>query len=435
MPYQGGDRLPAERASRLGHLAVLQSELVNTLCRSFESTVPGLPQVFPSWKPIIATNASPLPLVFGVDGSLQIITSETPPHKTLAFVKTALLRLDSVALGTLDKDTPNPFALRDILAESALYHATVFPLRHIAVAGMSVYDAVRQTVFESLKDASLGGEPFETLKWLAYEKWQSTGRQTQPFICPHCSRDTVLPYDADVGTCVACKGRVYLSDLLGFHQEMTADAAPDIIASNYMMIHETLLLLTGVRYFWNTNRAVLSRCLFVKDGPLSLRAQYSKLVPPIRRFMAHARDNGHPACIVGQEKSGRFFDHLQLVGRGAPAPGLFIPSDSYIKREIQYRPDTGQPYGSDTNYGSKLFVSYGDHHQMVLSIPTGEFVQDPERDDFIGLDRILATLPSILSSRHEGALLPIELAHGVASLSTYPSARILKVFADSLSSH
>jgi hypothetical protein len=39
-------------------------------------------------------------------------------------------------------------------------------------------------------------------------------------------------------------------------------------------------------------------------------------------------------------------------------------------------------------------------------------------------------LPSILSNRHEGALLPVELVHGVASLSTYPSARILKVFAE-----
>ncbi|MFQ3613519.1 MAG: hypothetical protein SNJ68_07370 [Cyanobacteriota bacterium] len=31
---------------------------------------------------------------------------------------------------------------------------------------------------------------------------------------------------------------------------------------------------------------------------------------------------------------------------------------------------------------------------------------------------------------HEGGLLPVELANGVASLSTYPSARILKMFAE-----
>jgi hypothetical protein len=36
----------------------------------------------------------------------------------------------------------------------------------------------------------------------------------------------------------------------------------------------------------------------------------------------------------------------------------------------------------------------------------------------------------LLSNRYEGALMPIEMANGVASLSTYPSAKILKMFAE-----
>ena len=44
--------------------------------------------------------------------------------------------------------------------------------------------------------------------------------------------------------------------------------------------------------------------------------------------------------------------------------------------------------------------------------------------------RILSTLPQIISHRHECALLPVELANGVSSLSSYPSAAILKIFAD-----
>ena len=69
---------------------------------------------------------------------------------------------------------------------------------------------------------------------------------------------------------------------------------------------------------------------------------------------------------------------------------------------------------------------------MVLNVPTGtgKHVKDPQISDLIGPDRIFATIPSIISNRYEGALLPIELANGVASLSTYPSAQILKIFAD-----
>lgn len=430
MPYQAGDRLPAERASRLGHLDVLKSDLVNQLCHSFDSAAFAPPASAPAWQEL-PSGAERLPLVFGIDGSVQIIESETKPHKALAFVKTALLRLDAGAMAELDHDTPNPFALRDMLADSALYHATVFPLRHVVVPGLSVYDAVRRTIYESLRDASLSAEPFLTLKWLAYAKWEGTRTPTSPFRCPHCPKETVLPYDADEGTCIECGKSVFLSDWLGFHLEMDENAAPDIIASNYMTIHETLLLFTGVRYFWDSKRDTLKRCLFVKDGPLSLRAQYSKLVPLIRRFMEFARTQGYPVCILGQEKSGRFYDHLQLIGREAPTGSVFVPNDAYIKTEVQYRANTGQPYGLDTNYGAKLFVKLSDYHQTVVSIPTGEFTPDPSIGDLIGAKRIFASLSSILSSRHEGALMPVELAHGVASLSTYPSARILKVFAES----
>ena len=67
---------------------------------------------------------------------------------------------------------------------------------------------------------------------------------------------------------------------------------------------------------------------------------------------------------------------------------------------------------------------------MVISIPTGKFLANPTIDDLIGANRIFPTLATILSSRYESALLPVELANGIASLSTYPSAQILKMFAE-----
>jgi hypothetical protein len=430
MPYKAGERLPAERASRLGHLDVLKSELVKKLCKSFEDTVQSPISTTGSWR-AIPSNVQPLPLVFGVDGSMQVIESNIPPYKALAFVKTALLRVDQVALSSIDEESPHPLALRDILADSALYHATVLPLRHVVVPEMSVYDAVREIIFESIKDASLAGEPLETLKWIAYEKWDGKQKQLPLFECPHCEKTiATLPYDAEEGNCPDCKGKLFLTDMLGFHQEMAPDSAPETVATAYMSIHETLLLFTGVRYFWERKKEVLSNCLFVKDGPLSIRAQYSKLVNPIRRFLAFSRHQGYPVHLIGQEKTGAFADHLQLIGNNAPLQSLFIPGNQYIKEQIQHRPNRGAPYGKDTNYGAKVFVRISHYHQMVLNIPTGEYVENPTLPSLIGAERIFATLPTVLSSRFEGALLPIELAHGVASLSTYPSAQILKIFAE-----
>ncbi len=63
---------------------------------------------------------------------------------------------------------------------------------------------------------------------------------------------------------------------------------------------------------------------------------------------------------------------------------------------------------------------------MVLSIPTGNYneaLDFPQVNDLIGLSRILVTVPKIISHKFEGALFPIELANGIASMSSYPSAK------------
>ncbi len=159
------------------------------------------------------------------------------------------------------------------MTDAAMYHATVFPMRYVTVPGMNVYHAVRNAIFESVKDASLDGEPMETLKWLAYEKWDGHQKSLPAFQCPHCdSERATLPYDAESGEWPACRKEIFVTDMLGFHLEMADDAAPDSVATAYMLVHETLLLFTGVRHFWEHKRELLPGCLFLKDGPLYIRA-------------------------------------------------------------------------------------------------------------------------------------------------------------------
>jgi hypothetical protein len=431
MPFQPGKRLPGERASKIGHLEVLKNPLVNSLCEKLKDEKGDDKETASQWT-IVSSSGKPLSLVFAVDGSLQYIVNEQPPYNARAFVKTALLRLDQHALSQVDKDSPHPFVLRDILKESAMYHATVIPLRHVKYEDMTLYDAVRHIVFRSLhEDSLLENQPYEAFKWLIYQKWDAGHNRSIPdFKCPHCDDNATLPFDADTGNCSKCGKELFVTDMLGFHQEMAEDAAPDTVASSYMAIHETLMLFAGVRYYWEKNRELLSDCLFIKDGPLSIRAQYSKLVAPIRNFLSFALKSGTPVHIIGQEKTGTFVDHLNILRDHAPFPSYFIPNDAYIKERIQHRPDQGAAYGKDTNYGAKVFLKLNAYHSMVLNVPTGQHVPNPTISDLIEFDRIVATLPGLLSNRYEGALMPIELANGVASLSTYPSARILKMFAN-----
>jgi len=438
MPYQKGLRLPRERASKLGHLEVIKSPLVQKLCQNFDDPnyVPDSSNAL--WQKL-PKGEEELKIIFASDGSIQTIESPNPPYKAIAFIKTALLKVDQYAISKLDKETPNPFALRDIMKGAALFHSSAFPLRHVLIPGRTIYQTVREIIYESVKDVGLNnaldGAMMETLKWIAYEKWNPKPKDyLEEFGCPHCHKNVAtLPFDTEKGNCPECKGEIFITDMFGLHLTMQEDFAPNQVASDYMAVSETLMIFTPIRYFWENNKEMLKKCLMVKDGPLSLRATLAKLSAPIRRFFKFAKENRIEVAMIGQEKTGAFFEHLQLIGNSATTGSIFIPDNSYIRSDIQHSNSTSI-YGSDTNYGAKVFIKYNDYHKMVINVPTGErgeFVEAPSISNLIAIHKIIATLPTILSNRYEGALLPLELANGVASLSTYPSAKALELFSDS----
>lgn len=439
MPYSGGTRLPFESASKLGHLSVVQSEWVKELVRDFEQAkAPATDSSGTLWQTIDTQGVRPLRSVWAVDGSFVAVRSEGKPPKEVAFVKTALLLVDRVKIDAIDKENPHPLLLQDVLRGSAIYHSTVFPLKNVRTTLGSNYDAVRHIVRDSFK-IDQDGAFFDTLKWLVYKKWSDGISSSPSFECPHChTLIDGLPHDADESTCGHCTHVVFVSDLIGFHLDMDEDSAPDSVASSYMLVMEHLMLFTAIRVAWgHTDKSLVSETLFIKDGPLSLRSQYSKLVPNIREFLSFAMKQGRGVHIIGQEKSGAFVDHLQsIVHFAAPhergEEGSYATLDhNYVRREVYRSPDLSNPYGKRTNWGEKLFVKLDPGMSMVLNVPTGDYIDAGDRPvphDLIGLKRILATLPSIVSHKFEGALFPVELANGIASMSSYPSAAILAKF-------
>lgn len=441
MSYSKGANLPGQSASKLGHLAVIQSDWVRSLVSAFDQVEQEKEDPSKTlWKTFDPTSAIPLRNVWAVDGSFVTIKSEQKPPREMTFVKTALLAVDRVRLDAIDKDQPHPLLLQDILTGSAVFHATVFPLNNVRTPLGSNYDAVRHIVRDSMK-IDEGGAFYETLKWLAYRKWDKTTKSASPsFFCPHCHADMVqgLPHDADEGVCPQCKKVVFLTDMIGFHLDMDEDSAPDSVASAYMLVMEHIMLFTAIRVLWgHTDKSLVSETLFIKDGPLTLRSQYSKLVPTIRQFLQHAKNIGRPVHVVGQEKSGAFVDHLASIAhfasphdRGQSA-SYAVLSHEFVRREVHRSPDLKNLYGSRTNWGEKVYLKLDPGTYLVLNIPTGHYLNSeklPTDKELIGLDRILATLPDLISHKFTGALFPIELADGIASMSSYPSATILQRF-------
>jgi len=220
---------------------------------------------------------------------------------------------------------------------------------------------------------------------------------------------------------------------------MGEDSAPENVASAYMLIMETLMLFTAVRYYWDAaDKSLVSDTLFIKDGPLTLRSQYSKLVPSIRSFLEFSKNQKRLVHLIGQEKSGIFAEHLASIVRFAAPhdrgeqPTYAALSHDYVRREVYRSPNLLNPYGMRTNWGEKMYVKLDPGAYVVINVPTGEYDKAPDSPklgDLIGLNRISATLPNLISHKFEGALFPVELANGVASMSSYPSAKVLQLFA------
>jgi len=356
----------------------------------------------------------------------------------VAFIKTALISVDQKKLEIIDKRNPHPLLLQDIMAGSALYHATVFPLKNVKTSSGNNYDALRHIIYDSMR-IDENGQYFQTLKWLTYKKWGESKPTSPKFDCPHCLKEIPgLSYDASKGVCPYCNKEVLLTDMIGFHLDMEEESASEKIVSAYMLLMEHLMLFTIIRLMWHhTDKSIFSDTLFIKDGPLTLRSQYSKFVPLIREFIELTKQKQRPIHIIGQEKSGVFYDHLLMLSKYVcpkkidDVPTVAVLTHEYVRREVYQTGVLTSPYGSRTNWGEKVFVKLDPDTAIVLNIPTGEYnsnPQFPKQNDLIGLGRIMATLPELVSRKYEGALFPIGLANGVASMSSYPSARILERF-------
>ena len=435
-------RLPYEKASKLGHLSIINSEWIQSLIDDFESIDdPLLGREELEWEKKKIDNKY-ITDIWVVDGSFVPVTSSEngdfrKPAKEVAFIKTALLKLDFKSIESIDPISPHPQILRDLMDNSAVYHSTVLPLKNIKSSKGNNYDTVRHIIYDSIK-YDCDGEFFETLKWIIYKKWNPKMNSSPKFECPHCRKinDGML-YDSEKEICSFCGKEILLTDVLGFYQNMNEESAQEIVASSYMSIMEHLMLFTAIRLLWDCeDKTLINNTLFIKDGPLTLPSQYAKLIPNIREFIKFSMDNNRLLNIIACEKSGRFFEHIKYISKYTEELNndeimYKIMTHGYIVNEVYRIAEQEEEPGHRTRWGERVLVKVDSDTFLVLNIPVYEFKKDkdaPYKNDIVGLDIILNTIPHIISRKYEGALLPVELANGIASLSSYPSAKILQYF-------
>lgn len=427
-----------ERASKLGHIKLVQHEQVTRLVRQFEqvdsSTEPPLGDRS-GWLDVTAE--SPIRFIVTVDGGQAVIPHEIRRDKRMVFIKVCamLIRRSDIAF-LRENAVIDPREMARMFDGGVWFQAAALPLAGIHLPGETVKETIRKTVDAVLEYTKL----YDTLNFLVSRLWDSSYSMDPAInpLCPHmeclaCGEALWLPRNAINFACLHCRHRHSLSDYLGIAQEAADDWSREEAAMALRNVLETLTLFHFVIRFWRTRPDILGETLFLKDGPLLLRAQLSRLVEPIRELVSRMRDDHLPFYIAGVEKNGDLVDHIEDIRKHLPNPGeYFLPSVRYIFEEIQGLQFDPRRYRNRVQYGSKVVVRLGPDHVLPLDVPTGAFTTDPTINDLIGLPQIVPVLAEMTSYSHDNALIPIKLVNDYSSISERPSGDILKAFAGSL---
>lgn len=443
MAYQSSSGLPMEKASKIAHMEIIKDESIIELLQAFRSTdLPPLGPHAPSSGVIDTSIPSAIKYVVTIDGGLSVVPNPIRREKALAFIQvgTCLLKLADIDRMKAEP-MMDPRELGEILKKVA-YRPAVLPLAGISRPHMTVKETIRHNV------NSILSPPYSNLYWilefLLFRQWlpESEIVDKPALNCYECGTQIEIPRNKRVFRCTnpSCKHEHFLSDYLQIANSGSEDWSKEDAATAMMSVMEHLAVLeVPIMCIRDKKFKALNEFLFIKDGPLLLRAALSRLVEPIRELFEWLKEKNLTIYLIGVEKTGDFSNYITAQKRifsdsdGRYIKGtFFLPSIKYLLEEVSGQEYNERSYRNRVNYGAKVGVALSDRHLVVLNVPTGKFTTDPSRVDLIGFEQVVITLCNLVSSNYDNALIPLVLANQAVSLSYEPSGSILEQFLNEL---
>jgi hypothetical protein len=427
------DGYPVEAASKIGHLKIVGNQTIRRVIESFEAFEPAAPFLIAQGVHHVDLDVpTGLRHVVTIDGGQTLVPNQIRREKTVAFIQVAACLLKLADLERMRRDPMmDPRDVGTIFRDKTWTNAAVVPLCGVRVAGQTVRATIRETVHHTLLTAGL----IDTLRYLVSREWDPSydmPSDSSPwFNCWSCDAKIVIPKSSLTFPCPDCGESHRLVDYLDIGRESPDDWSREETATALRNVMETLKLFHLVRSYINKPNA-LGKILFIKDGPLLLRAAQSRLIEPIRALIEHIKASGLRLNLVGVEKTGDLVAHIEEFQQQLPEPGdCFIPTVRYLIEEVAGK--TFLPnYRNRVSYGAKVLARVGPQHLLALNIPTGEFELEPNPSNLIGYEPIVRALSELISYRYPNGLLPLMLANEAASISQRPSGPILQQFVDEL---
>ena len=438
MPY------PSERASRLGHVPVVNSQAVREAFSRWEvaqATPADESRVTSLCRPVEELDSAGISdavrFAITVDGSdTEVEATREHPTIKVGYVRVAASFVDFEKLHQAGAcDFVDPHVLRESHQHAAFEHA--LPGSGLVIPGYTGVDTWRQELDRFLRETKFDQASNQTLAdmLLALYGSPSAPATSAPLRrCPSCgAKDAQLSGgQIDIpkaGTnCPSCGQKVYLGDVLRTEEEYMPEGSNRSSLTRMMLVAERLTSLGYMQLLFEDSYSydVLGKTLFITDGPLGL---HGTVAPLKRRFQDYLAEfakqcaaNNRPAAplVVGVEKSGTFVEHAQLISHLIEPGHVMLPSTGYINR-ITGRPPNN-PYGSDEFYGRRFIYRTKNGGILVFTVPPKPGVTpygDPEGElwsSYPTLRPVCEVLDHVQTRLYENAVIPVALAHSAASL-------------------
>lgn len=438
MPYS------SERASRLGHVPVVNSQAVHDAFSRWEvaqATPADESRVTSLCRPVGELDhggiADAVRFAITVDGSdTEVEATREHPTVKVGYVRVAASFIDFDKLHQAGVgDFVNPHLLRESHQHAAFDRA--LPGSGLVIPGSTGVDTWRQELDRFLQETKFDQASDRTLAdmLLALHGAPSAPAKFAPLRrCPSCGAkgDQLPGGQIDVpksGTaCPACGAKVYLGDVLRTDEEYMPEGSNRSALTRMMLTAERLTSLGYMQLLFEDahNYEVLERTLFITDGPLGL---FGTVAPLKRRFQDYLGElakqctaNNRPAAplVVGVEKSGAFVEHARLIAPLIEPGQVMFLTTEYINR-VTGRP-LDNPYGSDEFYGRRFIYRTKNGGVLVFTVPPKPGVTpygDPDGElwsSYPTLRPICEVLDTVQTHLYENAVIPVALAHSAASL-------------------
>jgi len=435
---------PSERASRLGHVPIVNSQAVQDAFARWE-----VAQATPADENRVTSLCRPLEVLdnagisdgirfaISVDGSdTEVEATREHPTIKVGYVRVAASFIDFDKLHEAGTGHfVNPHLLRESHQHAAFDRA--LPGSGLIIPGSTGVDTWRQELNRFLQETKFDQDSEQTLAdmLLALHGSPNAPATTAPLRrCPVCQASDAQLSGGRIdvpksGTnCPECGQKVYLGDVLRTEEEYMPEGSNRSSLTRLMLVAERLTSLGYMQLLFEDAHSydVLGRTIFITDGPLGL---YGTVAPLKRRFQnylaefaKHCAANNRPAIplVVGVEKSGTFVDHAQLISHLIEPGHVMLLTTEYINR-ITGRP-AGNPYGSDEFYGRRFIYRTMSGGILVFTVPPKPGVTpygDPDGElwsSYPTLRPVCEVLEQVQTRLYENAVIPVALAHSAASL-------------------